>query len=234
MPNPKPIIRRSQRFTKAACAERDRLARKRSQISKKRENLQSRLDLLDEELEAVDQEIEALENLTFPTAKAREIALVQVEPEDGPSLLRGRLIRRLAVPLLIRVQGSAPIHYRDWLNLLSGEGYAVAGKRPDAVFLNQVVRSPLVRATTKAGYYEIDLDAIDRLRERLRRQQLELSEVMREAPAEAGEAFDRHQERQRELSTGITRTQRELNEAVSTIEASEETEGSDLIGVQAA
>lgn len=224
-------VQRSQRFTKAARAERDRLVRRRSQIFKKREALQGRIDLLDAELEAVDQAISGLEAIAVTTGGANEIALVQTEQEDA---LKGGVIRTLAVPLLLRIHGTAPIHYRDWYELLAREGYAVAGKRPDAVFLNQVVRSPLVRATTKAGYYSVDLDAVDHLREKLREQQRELSELMREAPVEIGEAFDRHRERQRELNTAIARTERELHEAVSAIKASEDTEGSAAIEVRAA
>jgi len=214
-----PVIQRSQRFTKAARAERDRLVRRRGRIAKKRQELQVRIDLLDEELEAVDQEIGALETLALPREGGKAIALVEPAREDGPTLLKGGVIRNLAVPLLLRAQGTAPIHYRDWLELLTREGYAVAGKRPDAVFLNQVVRSPLVRATTKAGYYAVDLGAVDRLREQLRRRQSELAELMRQAPTEVGEAFERHREHQRELSTAIARTERELDEAVEAIKA---------------
>lgn len=219
-----PIVQRSQRFTRAARAERDRLARRRSQISKKREDLQGRIDLLDEELEAVDREITALETLALSSDGTREISLVEAEHKDGPTLLRGAEIRVLAVPFLLRAQGAAPIHYRAWLELLMREGFAVAGKRPDAVFLNQVVRSPLVRATTKAGYYAVDLDAVDQLRETLREQQTRLATLMRQAPVEVGEAFNEHREQQRELNTAIARTERELDEAVGAIKAWEGTE----------
>lgn len=212
------VIQKSQRFTRAAEAERNRLARRRSRILEKRESMQAKIDLLDEELEAVEAEIGALESLVLPAGAPAGIALVEPAESDS-ALLKGAAIRTLAVPLLLRAQGAAPIHYRDWLELLTREGYAVAGKRPEAVFLNQVVRSPLVRATTKAGYYAIDLEAVDRLREQLRRQQSELAELMRGAPAEVGEPFQKHRERQRELNTAIARTERELDEAVAAIQA---------------
>jgi prefoldin subunit 5 len=217
-------VQRSQRFTKAARAERDRLARRRSQIFKKREDLQGKIDLLDEELEAVDQEISNLESLAFSPTETQTIRLADATEEGDPSLLSGSIIRIIAVPFLLRAQGTAPIHYRDWFGLLTAKGYAVAGKRPDAVFLNQVVRSPLVRATTKSGFYEIDLDAVDRLQDRLRVQQSKLGELLRQAPAKAGEAFDRYREQQRELNTEIARTERELTEATSAIEAWRESE----------
>jgi hypothetical protein len=224
-----PIAHRSQRFTKAARAERDRLTRKRSQLFKKREELQVKIDGLDEELEAVDQEISNLESLVFPISGVQTIR--PADEESDPSLLSGSIIRIVAVPFLLREQGTAPIHYRDWFELLTSKGYAVAGKRPDAVFLNQVVRSPLVKATTKSGYYEVDLGAVDRLQETLRAQQSELAELLGQAPAEAGEAFERHREQQRQLNTEIARTERELTEATSAIEAWRE---SDAPAVEAA
>lgn len=213
-----PVVQKSQRFTRAARAERDRLARRRSQIFKKRQALQAKIDLLDQELEAVDGEIGTLESLAFPDGKPGGISLVE-PAESDVSRLKGASIRTLAVPLLLREQGTAPIHYREWLALLTREGYAVAGKRPDAVFLNQVVRSPLVRATTQAGFYEVDLGAVEQLREKLRRRQAELVELIGDPPAEIGEAFDRHKDRRRELSTEIARTERELAEAVAAIKA---------------
>lgn len=227
-----PLVQKSQRFTRAARAERDRLARRRAQIFKKRQALQAKIDALDEELEAVDGEIGALESLV-PGEKPAGISLVESGDSD-PSLLKGAGIRTLAVPLLLREQGTAPIHYREWLGLVTREGYEVAGKRPDAVFLNQVVRSPLVRATTQAGYYEIDLGTVDQLRERLRRQQAELVELMARGPAGTGEEFDRRKERQRELGTAIARTERELDEAVAAIKAWEGDEAADAPQARAA
>jgi hypothetical protein len=220
---PKSVIPRSRRFEKAALAERDRLARRRSQIFKKRQDLQGKVDQLDEELEAVDQEINRLDELA---GDGGSVVAIREADNGQAGVLSGAAIRTLAVPLLLREQGTAPIHYRAWLELLTREGYAVAGKRPEAVFLNQVVRSPLVRGTTKAGYYEIDLNVIDLLREKLRMQKFDLSESMREAPTEIGEAFDQHREHQRELNTAITRTERELDEAVSEAEAGQAPEAS--------
>jgi DNA repair exonuclease SbcCD ATPase subunit len=219
---PESVIHRSRRFAKAARAERDRLARRRSQIFKKRQSLQGKVDQLDAELEAVEQEIGRLDDLAG--ASSGVVTMRGVE-DDQASVLSGAAIRILAVPLLLREQGTAPIHYRAWLELLTREGYAVAGKRPDAVFLNQVVRSPLVHGTTKAGYYEIDPGVVDFLREKLRKQKSELAEFMREAPREIGEAFEQHRENQRELNTTIARTERELGEAASAIEAWQALEG---------
>jgi dCTP deaminase len=82
------------------------------------------------------------------------------------NVLRGERIREIAVAILLDAGGEA-IHYREWLRLVEEAGYTVAGQRPDAVFLNQVVRSPLVRPTSQAGVYELDRGAPARLRRRV-------------------------------------------------------------------
>jgi hypothetical protein len=227
-------IQRSRRFTKAARAERDRLARRRSRLFKQREELQARIDKLDEDLEAVDREILLIEDIAMAPEESDEVAIKRSEGEQDPNLLKGFEIRATAIPLLLREQGTAPIHYRGWLELLTCHGYVVAGKRPDAVFLNQVTRSPLVRATTKSGYYAIDLAVVDQLREKLRRQQTELADLIREAPVEIGEAFDQHRKRQRELNIEIGRTERELDEALGAIRLWKRREDSGVAQAQAA
>ncbi|HSS32327.1 MAG TPA: hypothetical protein VLL27_03505 [Solirubrobacterales bacterium] len=211
---PKPTSHRSSRFEQAARNERQRLDRKRSKISKKREDVQAKLDALDAELEAVDQEIVVLDNLAGgdPAATTLELA----PDSQAGNVLKGADIRVRAIPLLMQAQGTAPIHYREWLSLLETEGFQVAGKRTDAVFLNQIARSPVVRATTKAGYYQLDPEAPEQLRAQLRHQQAELSELLNEAPTDSG-SFERHRERQRQLHSAVAKTERELDEALSVV-----------------
>lgn len=218
-----PSIHRSQRFTNAARTERDRLERKRAKLAEKREAQQRKVDELDRELEAVGDEIQRLDGLAepFPGSYSLSLQLHKSPESEGQKLLKGAQIRELAVPLAL-AKHEMLLHYRDWFELLQKEGYEVAGQRPDAVFLNQVVRSPLVRATTKAGYYEIDPRSVDRLRERLQEQRAELAEFMRQAPAAGGEAFDKHREQQHAMNTATARTERELKEAEKAIEAANE------------
>ncbi len=202
---------RSQRFIQAATSERNRLARKRAQLAKKRGDLQGRIDDLDKELEAVDREIVVLED--FSLDRRGQVGRSAANSTDGEQkLLSGGAIRALAVPMLLRQRGPGPIHYVKWAQMLREGGFEIAGKRPDAVFLNQVVRSPLVRATTKAGFYELDLEAPQRLENRLRQQKTKLATLMIETP-EGAEKFERHHEAQRELQTSIGRAERELAEA---------------------
>jgi hypothetical protein len=208
---------RSQRFAQAATTERNRLIRKRDQLSEKREDLQQRLEELDKELEAVDQEIIVLEGFTSQVAESARSASTAEDLEVAlPEEISGGAIRALAVPMLLRERGPGPIHYVEWAELLRSKGLQVAGKRPDAVFLNQVVRSPLVRSTTKAGIYELDLEAPQRLEDRLRQEKTKLATLMIENPRGA-EDFSRHREAQRELQNAIARTERELAEALTAL-----------------
>jgi predicted nuclease with TOPRIM domain len=221
-----PIRPRSQRFTKAARAEIDRLSRRRARLAKKRERLQDQIDGLDQELEAVDRETALLEELASAPSEADEIAVKRSQQARDPSRLSGHAIRATAVPLLLRERGTAPIHYREWLDLLTSEGFAVDGKRPDAVFLNQVVRSPLVRATTKSGYYVLEPGVVEELRKELRRQQLELARYMAEMPDDP-EAFEGFRQEHRRLNTGVARTERQLEEALVAVNAAQSEQASD-------
>jgi hypothetical protein len=206
------LTHRSQRFALAAANERNRLLQKRARVAAKREALVDRLNALDAEIESMDEEIVAIE--AFAKGPG------QKEPAAGGDARRelsGGAIRAVAVPLLLRERGPGPIHYTDWLDLLRAEGLEVIGKRPEAVFLSQVSRSPLVRATTKAGYYEIDLAAPQRLEDELRRQKTKLATVMIEDPQNPKDSEARREAR-RELQLSISRLERKLSEAEAALE----------------
>jgi hypothetical protein len=210
---------RSQRFALAASNERNRLLQKRQRVAVKREALQERLEALDAEIEAMDAEIVAIE--AFVDGPGHEQGgEVRRADADARRKISGGAIRAVAVPLLLRERGPGPIHYSDWVDLLSAEGLEVAGKRPEAVFLSQVSRSPLVRATTKAGYYEIDLDAPDRLEDELRRQKTRLATAMIDDPHDLRGSEERR-EAQRELQLSISRIERALAEARTALEGFE-------------
>jgi hypothetical protein len=206
---------RSQRFALAATNERNRLLQKRARVAAKREGLQERVQALDAEIESMDEEIAAIE--AFVDGSGRDQGPdVRAADTETRQEISGGAIRELAVPLLLRERGPGPIHYADWLDLLRAQGLEVAGKRPEAVFLSQVSRSPLVRATTKAGYYEIDLDASGKLEEELRRQKTKLATAMIDEPQDRRSAEGRREAR-RELQLSISRIERRLTEARAAI-----------------
>ena len=182
--------------------------------------MQAKVDAIDEELEAVDQQLQVLEQLAESDGGSMEIREVKRTPEGNVQVLKGAAIREIAVPLLLREHGISPIHYRDWYALLTQAGYAVAGKRPDAVFLNQVNRSPLVWASTQSGNYYLDPGVIERLREQLGEQQAELTELLSDVPSDS-RSLEAHRQRQRALHTAISRSERDLREAILAVEAAE-------------
>lgn len=214
---PQQGVHKSDRFLQAAQSERKRLERKHSQLSKKREDLQTRVAELDAELASLEQEIVVLGELA---AHGQGSARLELTARGGATILKGGAIREVAVPLLMHERGTAPVHYREWFQLLKGKHYEIQGKRPDAVFLNQVLRSPLIRATTQAGYYQLDPEAPEQLRQRLKGEQEELADWMQQIPNDA-QGFERHRERQRELRAAVTKTERELREALKALEAFE-------------
>jgi hypothetical protein len=224
----RPNIKTSQRFSRAARAERDRLSRSRAQLERKRSDLRQRLEAVELEIGAVDEQMRVLEDIAQPPPS--EIQIRKVAPADGrPEQLGGARIREVAVPILLRLHGEAPIHYRDWYSLFRSEGYEAAGKRPDAVFLNQVSRSPLVRSSTKSGFYLVDPTVVDDLRQTLVRRQGELAELLTDTPVDAS-ALEARRLRQRELTSEIAKIERDLAEAVSAVERADR----ELPGVRAA
>jgi hypothetical protein len=224
----RPNVKTSQRFSRAARAERDRLSRSRSQLTRKRDDLRERLEAVELEIGAVDEQMRLLEDIAEPPPS--EIQIRKVAPADGgPEQLGGARIREVAVPMLLRLHGEGPIHYRDWYSLFRSEGYEAAGKRPDAVFLNQVSRSPLVRSSTKSGFYLVDPTVVGDLRAALARRQGELAELLTDTPVDAS-ALQARRLRQRELGSEIAKIERDLAEAASAVERADR----ELPGVRAA
>ena len=211
-----PAAKTSQRFSRAARAERDRLARKEAQLKERRQSLQGKLDELDGELEAVGNQIRLLEAVAEPEREPAQVTEISPRSQEA-TLLTGAAIRQEAVPLLLRDRGGNAIHYREWLELLQRHGYEVAGKRPEAVFLNQVTRSPVVRATTQSGYYEINLEAAAKLNQSLGTLVSELAQLSEKPPTSLD--FEQRRERQRELSRDISKTERMLEEATEALAA---------------
>jgi hypothetical protein len=206
----------SMRFRRAAETERDRLTRQREKIASRSKSLREQLGVLENQMHELDERIDSLRALIGE----RELKNLQ---KPAPShagnnkALAGSAIRVAAVRVLVESGGSdTPIHYRDWFELLRNAGHEVAGKRPDAVFLSQVSRSPVVKGTTKAGIYELDLDAPEQLSHRLGTLQRELSDLAADAPVDKSDLM-RRTAQQEEISLEIRRTQKALAEATESL-----------------
>ncbi len=81
----------------------------------------------------------------------------QMRLEDLDERLRGQRLREVAVEVLRREVGpGAPIHYRQWYDLLLTAGHSVGGRNPVATFLAQIHRSEHVeRLGQRTGRFQL-------------------------------------------------------------------------------
>jgi len=130
-------------------------------------------------------------------------------------VLRGARIRETAVRVLAaHLQADAPVHYRDWFELLTAQGFMPTGKDPLATFLTQIGRSPVVQRTTTQGMYVLDLAFAERARERVARLSAELSATQDLSPNVTVEEIAAARERRAQLTAELQETERQLEEAL--------------------
>jgi hypothetical protein len=176
-----PMTRRpsqpSRRLLAAAAAERAGIQREREQLTAVRRALQAQIDDVDDQLAQLAERSLLIDRLSGTDTSSQGQPTVPAPHTDSQekTVLRGPAIRQTAVKIL-RAHPRQPqaLHYREWFALLGQGGYSVAGKDPLAVFLTQLSRSPVVRRGTQSGVYELDLDAVDRLRRELAESQQQL------------------------------------------------------------
>ena len=206
-PTPSP----SNRLVRAAAAERADLRRHREQLLESRESLRAELARIDASLHEVDERDALLDRLAGP-APATEEAPTTTAAEQTATVLRGPVIRRTAVEVMLRhPERPEALHYRDWFEALRQAGFAVAGKDPLAVFLTQLSRSPAVRKGSQSGVYELDRSAPQRLRQQLDRLHDELRALTATPSATADLPTIRA--RRVELTTEIGHAEKALEEA---------------------
>lgn len=203
----------SEAFVRAARRERTALVRDYHRYAAERDRLQARADAATLSLNATQQRLDALALLLGDP----EFAVVPTTPRADPdarstsgNALTGPAIRHTAVRLLLERSSCAPIHYRAWYHLLLDAGYVVSGKTPEAVFLTQVTRSPLVAKASGAGVYQLDLQAGPRLQSRLQDLQAQLHALTTGVPGPVAD-ISTGAERRR-LVTEINRVERDLRE----------------------
>jgi len=188
MATPEPL-EPSQRLRAAAAAERARLARELARLDERVDLLGQELEQIEARRDAIRRRLSLLARLAHgstdatataergpvaATARVRSLRAAPDESSDRP--LQGAAIREAAVRALIAAGVTTrPLHYREWFDLLSRQGFAVAGKRPEATFLTQLGRSPVVRRAGSAGVYTIHVDAPNELRTRIRELRAELA-----------------------------------------------------------
>lgn len=219
MATPEPL-QPSRRLSEAALAERARLLRRREQLDERRAKLSSQLRQLDADRERLDARLALLDELAPdpPERLLRSVGSTAQKPEPPRGFLRGAGIRREAVRLLAASEApEAPIHYTDWLDQLENAGYGIDSRDPAAAFLTQISRSALVARADQPGTYMLDLEAPLRLRQRLDHLNAELLAI--HDGQQTLDAIVTTRERRDQILAEIGRTERALEEALTTLSA---------------
>jgi hypothetical protein len=217
------------RLLRAAAAEQAQLDRHRARLLQAREELHAELERVERGLAEVDERHRLLDRLA-PAPSPTAPTTASASGERGPTSaarstvtaagggsgeeLRGPAIRAEAVRLML-ADAAAPeaLHYREWFQRLLDAGFTVAGKDPEAVFLTQLTRSPVLRKSTQAGVYELDRHAPARLRRELDDLQGRLRALTAPTTGAADLAAVRSQ--RTSLSRQISRAEKALEEALA-------------------
>lgn len=194
------------RLVRAVAAERAELERHRARLTAQARELRASLERIEDGLADIDERCELLDRVApAPEPRVEEAA----DAQHGTAVLRGPAIREAAVKVLLE-HGRETIHYREWFELLAAQtDQEIGGKEPLAVFLTQISRSPAVRRGSRAGVYELDRQAPQRLRDKIDALQHEL----RDLPATGTVDLAVIRSRRVQLTKEISRQERALEEA---------------------
>jgi chromosome segregation ATPase len=216
----------------AAVAERERVERDLRRLVIRESQLTAELGAVQAARAELEQQRHVLDHFADGPARTpgRGSQRLRVLPDAEPptsnggaapekmTMLRGARIRETAVRVLAaNTQVDAPVHYRDWFKLLTAQGFMPAGKDPLATFLTQIGRSPVVRRSTSAGMYVLDLEVPQRARARLGRLAEELAEIRELAPNTTVEEIAATRERRARLTAEMQETERQLEEALRSL-----------------
>jgi hypothetical protein len=219
----------SRRMRAAAASERERLERELSRLGAREAELSAELEAVRATRAELEHERNVLNHFAgrdepprTPDRAARRLRALPAAgappSKTGATVLRGAAIRETAVRVLAtNSQPQAPVHYRDWFELLTSNGFMPAGKDPLATFLTQVGRSPVVQRTTTAGMYVLDLDFPQRARQRLADLTAALSEAQERSPRASVEDLAAARERRAHLTTELAEAERQLEEALRSL-----------------
>jgi hypothetical protein len=228
----------SRRMQAAAAAERERVEREAARLNARAAELNAELATVHAALDELEHQRAVLNHFAHGVEPARTpgtgvrrlraIPDAPPVPADGATMLRGARIRETAVRVLAaHSQPEAPVHYRDWFELLRAQGFMPAGKDPLATFLTQIGRSPVVKRTTTSGMYVLDLEVPTRARRRLAELRVELAEVPEPSSDKSVEAIARARELRARLATEMQESERQLEEALRSLGDGEDSTGTE-------
>ncbi len=215
-------LKPSTRLLRAADAEREGIERQRARLAEQHTRLAAELAGVEASLATLAERETLLGRLVAEQAEpGMEQRSAGLQGNDSGAIgsggasagrrevLRGPEIRETAVAVLAGSAQSGAIHYRAWYEMILAAGYDVAGKDPLAVFLTQISRSPVVKRSTQAGVYTLDLDAPARLRRELAQLESGLREVTSGGTTDLSEIRARREH----VLSEIRKTERALAEA---------------------
>lgn len=215
----------SRRMQAAAAAERERVERELSRLAAREHELATELAAVQAARADLEHQRQVLNHFAHDDHVAetpgtedrrlRALPTPEPAPSNGGTVLRGARIREAAVRVLAaNSQPDAPVHYRDWFELMTSQGFMPAGKDPLATFLTQIGRSPVVQRTTTQGMYVLDMEFPRRARERLARLNVELAATQELSPTVTVEEIAASRERRAQLTAELQDTERQLEEAL--------------------
>src|ERR1700710_2288853 len=124
----------SRRIQAAAAAENERVQREISRLDARAKELTAELAGIQAARDELEHQRHVLNHFTTghepsngerPNRRLRALPSPQVEPHtEGVTVLKGASIRETAIRVLAASQEpESPVHYRDWFELLTGQGF---------------------------------------------------------------------------------------------------------------
>jgi hypothetical protein len=209
----------SPRLRDAAASERRRIERELRRVDDRLARLEREADALRRQRAEAQERLHALDVLAHAsptTAPGVRRAVSRVPP--APAVVRGAHIREIAVRVLAASPDpSRSIPYRDWYRLVVERGIRISGKDPEASFLTQIGRSPVVVRAGRRGMYRIDWGFPDRARSELARLRSEFAKTLDPSDETSAIQIAATQERRRELTRAIARAETQLREALRSL-----------------
>lgn len=211
----------TKRFLRAAEREREGILVHHRRLEAERDRLLAEADRVNQAISQLDQRLQTLNDLLGPLSEGEPLQHERKMPsptdpsEADPAgrMIAGPQIREAAVRVILQQpEYVEALHYRQWYERVKAAGFAVKGKNPEAVFLTQLNRSPVIRKSSEAGVYELDRQAPLRLRQRLERLQAELRDLTSSRTSDTDLSSARA--RRQELNVNISQTERALEEAL--------------------
>ena len=209
--------RNPSRLVSAAVAEREKLRRRLQTLTARQSALRDELDRVLAERGAIEEQLLILNRLTHgqeSPARTRS----RTDTRDLRTL-RGRGIRETAVRLLASSEKADDvIHHSDWYAMFVDAGFAASGRDPANSFLVQIGRSPLVSRGDRPGTYYLDLGWPSLARTRLTQLRARLARAEESVGALDATALDESRRRRTQLAGEIGRLERDLSEALRSLE----------------